>query len=909
MALWCNPQFNILPMDVTQNISDYELMLIVVRKLNEMGKTIQELPYYIQQMIQNYITTGVLDEALRGVLSNIILNVKKPPVGIEPAVGDGSKNDGKTIQDCINYVSSNGGGFVYFPPGTYLTSQIQLVSNVSLIGFNKYETKLVLAGGNDMALIQGNVTNSCIYNMFLDGNAPVQSGDANIIDLVGNHIHLYNLVLTDGYTLINLTKNGPACEIENIEFIYGIEFFMYISGANDSMYSNNLKFGTLSSTNGIAGIYTSSNNDIYENILAPNTLPLLARILGDNNVFTGKAKTTAVDNNGTTNSFDFYSDFYSKYYKNNSEENLTGTKSINAAGFNINTTNPIGYKKPTGNDTYFNKIPFKNGNSPYNVAVLNNQITNNDYRTFLPLLYLPTPTGGNMQGGCTDGTYLYFAHVISDTTATYLYKINIETGQIAITQNSLVLNHANDMCCYNGELYITARNKIIVVSQSNLLKSREINLNFECNSLDYYNGNFYCLSGSTMNICDLNFNVKSSFNIPSLYTAQGMAIFNDSIYLLNLVQNQNFLGSTLICRYDLNGKLFETYGVPGCGSTLEGEFILNYNGNILIGMASWVPAESNLLTLLNENNNTPILGAFQTSTMNAQEISLYVNESYNGCICTGTEEQPFKRFGDAIKYISNFKLSRPASITLLSNVTSTVTIQGVSGFSIIVNGGNFSFEDIRVMYGAISLKISNARFKSLVRVENSYFWALNCTFVTATIQAKNATMRLEDCTFNADLNTNDNYGVQGLKLIFGGDMGTPLIGTEIPFYGVELFMTTSILQKYANLKKTSIGNFSGRSSINFSSNTLVANTSGTTGLLLNNCVLPGIEVRVNDPQQIHSDITSLTLRVLNGPAAVRVSQVGIGLTSDGSAVLCFRSYSTSAHVWTNWTYSKLTTTL
>lgn len=57
------------------------------------------------------------------------------------AVGDNSNNDTTAIQNCINAVSADGGGIVYFPEGTYkITGQITGANNVSLQGAGREST-------------------------------------------------------------------------------------------------------------------------------------------------------------------------------------------------------------------------------------------------------------------------------------------------------------------------------------------------------------------------------------------------------------------------------------------------------------------------------------------------------------------------------------------------------------------------------------------------------------------------------------------------------------------------------------------------------------------------------------------------------------------------------------------------
>lgn len=60
------------------------------------------------------------------------------------AVGDGISDDTASVQNAINQISSKGGGDLFFPEGTYKLSQINLKSNINLIGENG--SKIVTSG-------------------------------------------------------------------------------------------------------------------------------------------------------------------------------------------------------------------------------------------------------------------------------------------------------------------------------------------------------------------------------------------------------------------------------------------------------------------------------------------------------------------------------------------------------------------------------------------------------------------------------------------------------------------------------------------------------------------------------------------------------------------------------------------
>ena len=93
------------------------------------------------------------------------------------------------------------------------------------------------------------------------------------------------------------------------------------------------------------------------------------------------------------------------------------------------------------------------------IEVNNLNITDKPYYTKIAgytreLVYEKTHTDSvYMQGGTTDGTYIYYAKRYSDTNI-HLYKVDIATMSVVLTNTNLALGHANDMCYYNGYLYV-----------------------------------------------------------------------------------------------------------------------------------------------------------------------------------------------------------------------------------------------------------------------------------------------------------------------------------------------------------------------------------------------------------------------------------------------------------------------
>jgi hypothetical protein len=125
------------------------------------------------------------------------------------AKGDGSTDDTTAISNAISAANTAGGGIVYFPPGTYITGQQTLYSNVYLVGAGVGASILKLKNSGNADLLktyqfdsltgtnsESGPTHFGIFNLTLDGNkANNTSGDA--LKIYGksyriNQVDIYN---------------------------------------------------------------------------------------------------------------------------------------------------------------------------------------------------------------------------------------------------------------------------------------------------------------------------------------------------------------------------------------------------------------------------------------------------------------------------------------------------------------------------------------------------------------------------------------------------------------------------------------------------------------------------------------------------------------------------------------------
>lgn len=297
----------VLPLVYDDSLSYYELLNKVVKKLNDLIKNNASLPDFIRDLIEQYITSGAIEEVVSTVLASFILNVKFPPEGLTPAVGDGTADDTIAIQGCIDYANSHGGKAVYFPSGAYLTQSITLKNNVSLVGFDSSTTKLVLKGGAVNALLTGTVENCTLSRLKFDSNMDIQVNNVNLMDLTVSDFYMSDLFLNDGYDLLNITSTGRVIA-SNLIFDNAVRDALIITGSGIVNF-NNIIFRKLSSLNGRYIINNNINGAVFSNINSVAVTDIPINNSGDNCVFIGNivnSVTKILNDTGNNTYYNFY---------------------------------------------------------------------------------------------------------------------------------------------------------------------------------------------------------------------------------------------------------------------------------------------------------------------------------------------------------------------------------------------------------------------------------------------------------------------------------------------------------------------------------------------------------------------------------------------------------------------------
>ena len=333
--------------------TNQELVYYLLSVVRILATQNEGIPEYIENAIKEYITSGEIEKVLAEVLAGYMLNVKNPPEGLTPAVGDGTANDTEAIQGCIDYAYENGGMAVYFPSGAYLCSSLTLQDTTTLFGQDRYTTRIVLQGGATSPLLSGTAEKLTLSGIGLDGNGDVQVNNVNLVDVTVENAIIINALLTDGFDLLKMVVNNDV-QISGVMLDHAINNALVMSG-DGVVNAENVTFGSISTLVGEYYIDSSVSNSKFTGLNFVGQATKYIKVTGNNNIFSGTCSHSPMpqpDDSGNNNSFDFWGSFVTEKYLGDIEK--TG-----ASGDYSYTGN---YSKTVGGTSTENIV----GNSSFN---------------------------------------------------------------------------------------------------------------------------------------------------------------------------------------------------------------------------------------------------------------------------------------------------------------------------------------------------------------------------------------------------------------------------------------------------------------------------------------------------------------------------------------------------------------
>lgn len=385
----------------------------------------------IDQKIKDAVKVELSDERVQSIVEDIIsnlsgiINVKTPPDELKPAVGDGSENDGEALQDIIDYAGQHGAA-VYFPSGDYLTDPLTVPHDVSLYGYDRYQTRLVLAGGAETPMLEINGMGHTIQGITLDGNAANQVNEVVTLKVSGADILLTQLVIDNSY--VGLDFSGTNGHLQMTDIIFGSMTAMAALIVGDvKVQAQQLIFNSLSAIKGEyvieiganRGSYqfasvatcetclnlTGNDNHIemdcinatndYQDTGLRNTVYVYGKsekvqLSGDKDVTVRGSQSVNVDGSSSTNvglnestvvqgnrnlgvigtNTESYTGNSTEDYSGNRVSNVKGKDTLNARDLFLNPVNPLTYRQPTFPSKFYGVVPFKDPfNNEFNFMV------------------------------------------------------------------------------------------------------------------------------------------------------------------------------------------------------------------------------------------------------------------------------------------------------------------------------------------------------------------------------------------------------------------------------------------------------------------------------------------------------------------------------------------------------------
>lgn len=813
LRCWCMKS---LPTVFSDALSYNQQVCLLTKAINDMANTINGLPDYIIELVKELLNQLNLEEIVKEVLADLyFINVKNPPNNMTAAVGDGVTDDTAAIQAMISYLGGKR-AYLFFPAGIYSVTGLNVTTNMSLVGLDRYQTTLQLRAGSNKDLLIGDLGSCTINDITLDANMPGQTQNCSVFDGNAGNMLVSNVIFKNGYNALSIDVDGLV-QMDNILFD-GVQG-NGLSIGGDRVVANNIEF-VHNSLNADTLITVSGTNCMLTNLLNTSSCNKVLNITGNNNVIMGVAKgtqtpysATGTDNfidiitsnghevidgnyihntNGsvsincnastqninTTNTVHVDGD--DLLTANNSTETINTTKEITANDIILNTTNPLTYKEPTILNDYFNTIPFKHNNTTYNVLV--------EGKKDITKAIIPTPNFGGKknlniygefksnlsdyfsQGFCVGGGNLYCFGSNADGTSNVCHIVNQTTGAVT-TKIINTSGHFNDATYYNGYVLVVTGGSIIIIYDASINEIQRFETSFVSLyeiAYDTINNKLIVGNAQVLHVYDVNalsFTYLKDISINTQYTTQGMCCSDGYI-------------------------LFASYITPGTFGNIGGDYggfieIFNYDGAAVANMyinqieteLEGIDIYDNKILMLyqvNSQSTNTIWPVFEIPLYDSEYslgnalptpggiTTMTVNSEYAGFYVTGSTDKPFISLRNAVRY-AQILGTRDITFNISGNHGGVNIFKPING-TWIFNGGNISNISVLATSGVLRLigcTIGNTS------IDHPIFTMLTTQLRNCTITSSNVCVLAQDCVVQLEVTASTFVGTTGINCTRG----------------------------------------------------------------------------------------------------------------------------------------------
>lgn len=396
----------------------------LIEKVKACNDSVEGIPEAISKEVTEQLSDKNITQLITDLLAGVdfAINVKAPPEPLNKAMGDGVTDDTAAIQACIDYAHTNfNRGVIFFPFGNYVSNQLTLYDNISIVGFSPETTAICLQSEEERPLFtvadneQGFLSDNISFNdITLSGNVVNRATSAvcffKYTNIVFNNVEIQDFNdLTSSFAK-DLTVNGelPALIFNDTVFNLKTITTTSIVSANNVRLVGNIILKTSSPSCKIIKLIQMPDDT---GIMALDILNINCTFNSGNIIRLKKLNTGYINVTGDTSSIT--SEFcdiegidvkiqskhqstnvsesleeygIAKFEEFSSQENSSTNMCFYNDIFEVQSKNPkisgsvsvvidtpfIQYNKPTVINDYFKKVPYKDtdGNT-YQVLVEN----------------------------------------------------------------------------------------------------------------------------------------------------------------------------------------------------------------------------------------------------------------------------------------------------------------------------------------------------------------------------------------------------------------------------------------------------------------------------------------------------------------------------------------------------------
>lgn len=397
----------------------------LIEQVKACNDSVEGIPEAISKEVTEQLSDKNITQLITDLLAGVdfAINVKAPPEPLTKAVGDGETDDTAAIQACIDYAHTNfNRGVIFFPFGNFVSKQLTLYDNISIVGFSPETTAICLQSEEERPLFtvannaQGFLSDNISFNdITLSGNVINRATPAvcffKYTNIVFNNVEIQDFKRLTSKFAKDLTVNDelPALIFKDTVFNLKTITTTMILTENNARLVGNLILKTSSPSCNITRLiqmpndtgilaldilninctFNSRNDIINTNKLNNGYINFSGDVASVSENFCKNSKINVqiqskYNSNNVTNGYYESGDY--KYEEFINQENMSDSISFDNNIFEVNSANPkisgsqsivldtpyIQYNKPTAINDYFKKIPYKDidGNT-YQVLVEN----------------------------------------------------------------------------------------------------------------------------------------------------------------------------------------------------------------------------------------------------------------------------------------------------------------------------------------------------------------------------------------------------------------------------------------------------------------------------------------------------------------------------------------------------------